>query len=97
MIGALPKQLVNALKVASTEIEKGSKRAESEVGGRGLQVSRAVTLLRAALSLIKRTFICVDVLDEDLDKHIFELLTSLHSASQASPDFQLYITRRPHI
>ena len=97
IIGTLTKQLVNALKVVPTGIEEAFERAECEVGGRGLQVSEAVKLLQAALPLIKRTFICIDALDECLDKHIFKLLTSLHAASQASPNIRLYITRRPHI
>ena len=30
---------------------------------------------------MKRTFICIDALDECPDKHISQLLTSLHTAS----------------
>ena len=97
MIGALIKQLVNALKFVPTEIEEAFKRAEREVGGRGLQVSEALKLLRVALAPVRRTFICIDALDECQDKHRFDLLTSLHSASQASPDVRLLITGRPHI
>ena len=58
MIGALTKQLVNALEVVPTEIEGAFKRAEGEVGGRGLRVSETIMLLRAALAPMKRTFIC---------------------------------------
>ena len=97
MIGALTKQLVNALKFVPTEIEEAFKRAELEVGGRGLQVSESVKLLRAALAPVKRTFICIDALDECPDKHLSQLLTSLHTVSQASPDARLFITGRPHI
>ena len=93
MIGALTKQLVNALKVVPTEIEEAFKRAECEVGGRGLQVSEMVKLLRAALAPVERTFICIDALDECPDKH----LSSLHTISQVSPGIQLFITGRPHI
>ena len=56
MIGALTKQLVNALKVVPTGIEEAFERAEREVGGRGLQVSEVVTLLQAAFAPMKRTF-----------------------------------------
>ena len=97
MIGALTKQLVNALQFVPTEIQEAFKRAEREVGGRGLQVSETVKLLRAALAPVKRIFICIDALDECPDKQRFELLTSLHTASQASPDVRLFITGRPHI
>ena len=97
MIGALTKQLVNASKMVPTEIDEAFERAEREVGGRGLKVSETVKLLQAALSPVKQTFICIDALDECPDKHISQLLTSLHTASQASPDTRLFITGRPHI
>lgn len=97
MIGALTKQVVNALGMVPTEIEKAFERAEREVGGRGLQVSEAVKLLQTALAPVKRTFICIDALDECPDKHVSLLLTSLHTISQASPDIRLFITGRPHI
>ena len=97
MIGALTKQLVNALEMVPTEIEGAFERAEREVGGRGLRVSETIKLLQAALAPMKRTFICIDALDECRDKHISRLLTSLHTASQASPDVRLLITGRPHI
>ena len=97
MIGALTKQLVNALKMAPTETEEAFERAEREVGGRGLRVSETVNLLQAALAPMKRTFICIDALDECPDKHISQLLASLHTASQTSPDVRILITGRPHI
>ena len=97
MIGALTKQLVNALKMAPTEIEEAFERAEREVGGRGLRVSDSVKLLHAALAPTKRTFICIDALDECLDKHLSQLLSSLHTVSQASPGVRLFITGRPYI
>ena len=80
-----------------TEIEEAFKRAATDVGGRGLQVSETVKLFRAALAPAKRAFICIDALDECPDKHISQLLTSLHTTSQASPDVRLFITGRPPI
>jgi len=97
MIGALTKQIVNALKMVPTEIEGAFGRAGREVGGRGLQVSESVKLLRAALAPVERTFICIDALDECPDKHIPQLLSSLHAVSQALPGLRLFITGRPHI
>ena len=97
MIGALTKQLVNALKMVPTEIEEAFERAEREVGGRGLQVSESVKLLREALASVKQTFVCIDALDECPEKHLPELLTSLHTVSQALPGVRLFITGRPHI
>jgi len=76
MIGALTKQLVDALKVVPTGIEKVFERAEHGVGGGGLQVLEATKLLQSAFALIKLTFICIIVLDECLDKQLFELVSS---------------------
>ena len=97
MIGALTRQIVNALEMVPTEIEEEFKRAEREVEGRGLRVSEVVKLLQAALALVERTFICIDALDECPDKHLPQLLSSLHTISQMLPGVQLFITGRPHV
>jgi len=97
MIGALTKQVVNALSMVPTEIKESFKRAEREVGGRGPQVVETVKLLERALASAKRTFICIDALDECSDKYLPQLLTSLHTVYQTSPGARLFITGRPHI
>ena len=97
MIGALTRQVVNALGMVPTEIEEAFEKAEREVEGRGLQASESVKLLQAALTPAKRTFICIDALDECPDKHRSHLLTALHTIRQESPGVQLFITGRPHI
>ena len=97
MIGALTRQIVNALKMVPTEIEEAFERAEYQVEGRGLRVPEVVKLLQAALAPLKRTFICIDALDECPDKHLSQLLSSLHTVSQMSSGVQLFITGRPHM
>jgi len=97
MLGALTKQVVNALRMVPPEIEEEFKRAGSEIGGRGLQVPETVKLLGRALSPVNRTFICIDALDECSDNHLSQLLTSLQAVSQTSPGVRLFITGRPHI
>jgi len=97
MIGALTKQVVNALEMVPTEIEEAFRTAEREVGGRGLQVSERAKLLRAALTSTRRTFICIDALDECSDKHLPQLLTSLRTISQESPGVRIFVTGRPHM
>ena len=97
MIGALTRQIVNALKMVPTEIEEAFERAEYQVEGRGLRVPEVVKLLQAALAPLKRTFICIDALDECPDKHLSQLLSSLHTVSQMSSSVQLFITGRPHM
>ena len=97
MVGALTKQVVNALKMVPPEIEEAFKRAEREVGGRGLRVPETVKLLGSALAPVNRTFICIDALDECSDEHLSQLLTSLQAVSQTSRGVRLFITGRPHI
>ena len=97
MVGALTKQVVNALKMVPPEIEEAFKRAEREVGGRGLRVPETVRLLGSALAPVRRTFICIDAIDECSDEHLSQLLTSLQTISQTSPGVRLFITGRPHI
>ena len=97
MIGAFTKQVVDALSMVPTEIEEAFKRAEREVGDRGLQAVESVKLLERALAPVKQTFICIDALDECSDKDLPQLLTSLHTLSQTSPGTRLFITGRPHI
>ena len=97
MVGALTRQLVNALRMVPPEIEEEFKRAGSEAESRGLRVSEAVKLLGRALAPVKRTFICIDALDECSDKHLSQLLSSLQTISQTAPGVRLFITGRPHI
>ena len=49
MIGALTRQIVDALKMVPTEIEEAFERAEHEVEGRGLRVPEIVKLLLGRL------------------------------------------------
>jgi len=97
MMGAITKQVVNALEMVPAEIEEAFRRAEREVGGRGLQVSERAKLLRAALTSMRRTFICIDALDECSDKHLPQLLTSLRTVCQESPGVRIFVTGRPHM
>jgi len=97
MMGAITKQVVNVLEIVPTEIEEAFGRAEREVGGRGVQVSERAKLLRAALTSMRWTFICIDALDECSDKHLPQLLTSLRTVSQESPGVRIFVTGRPHM
>ena len=97
MIGALTRQLVEALKMIPTEIEEALKSAKSEVEGEGLQVGEIVKILQAALAPVRQAFICIDALDECPGKHLSQFLTILHTISQASPGVRLFFTGRFYI
>jgi len=97
MVGALTKQLVNSLSIVPAEIQEAFGRAEHKVGGRGLRLAEAVKLLGSVLAPVKRTFICIDAIDECSDKHLPQLLDSLHTVSQMFQGIRFFITGRPHI
>jgi len=45
----------------------------------------------------KRTFICIDALDECMPGHQGKLLSSLYLILQKSPGIRIFVTGRPHI
>ena len=44
-----------------------------------------------------RAFICIDALDELQEKHLPNLLRSLHAISESYPGIRFFFTGRPHI
>ena len=97
ILGALIKQVVRGLGAIPTEINSAFQKAKGQVGGRGLRVPEALELLKAALAPLNRAFICIDALDELQEKHLPQLLRSLHTISQWLPAIRLFFTGRPHI
>ena len=97
MMGALTRQLVEALKMVPPEVEEALKDAKSKVEGEGLQVGDIVKILQAALAPVRGAFICIDALDECPGKHLSQFLTILHTISQASPGVRLFFTGRSYI
>jgi len=97
LLGALIKQIVRGSGVIPTEINSAFQKAKGQVGGRGLRVPEALELLKAALGPFDRAFICIDALDELLDKHLPQILPSLHTISQSVPAIRFFFTGRPHI
>ena len=97
VLGALIKQIVRGSGMIATEISSAFPKAKGQVGGRGLRALDAQELLKAALAPLSRAFICIDALDELLDKHLPQLLRSLHAISQSLPAIRFLFTGRPHI
>ena len=97
VLGALIKQVMRGLGAVPTEINSAFQKAKGHVGGRGLRVPEALELLKAALAPFDRAFICIDALDELQEKHLPQLLRSLHAISQSLPAIRLFFTGRPHI
>ena len=97
ILASLLKQVVCGLEVIPAEIDDDFKKAKQGSNGRGLSVSDVLKLLAAALKCNKRTFICIDALDECATEHRPEFLRSLHSIVRDSPNVRLSVTGRPHI
>ena len=66
------------------------------IGGRGPLLSDIVKMLQAA-SYKKRTFICIDALDECAAGDRAKFLNSLKQILQKSPGTRIFVTGRSHI
>ena len=91
------KQIIRGLEQIPTEIAAAFQRAKKQVGGRGPRIPEALELLKAAVAPWDRAFICIDALDEFLEKHLPKPLRSLHAISQSCPGIRFFFTGRPHI
>ena len=97
VLGAIIKQIVRAFGAIPTEVNSAFQKAKGQVGGRGLRVPEALELLKAALARLDRAFICIDALDELLEKHLPQILRSLHVIFQSLPGIRFFFRGRPHI
>ena len=96
MLGSLLRQLVSGLEGIPNAVVESFRNQKKVIGGRGLQVSGIVKMFRA-ITTTKRTFICVDALDECVPEHRMVILESLGQIVQGSMDTRIFITGRPHI
>jgi len=96
MLGALLKQLVTGLGEVPGEMVQAYEEQKNFIGGRRPQHSDIVEMLQTASSK-KRTFMCIDALDECVPEHRVKLLNSLNKILQKSPGTRIFVTGRPHI
>ena len=97
VLGALIKLIVRRSGAIPTEINSAFQKAKGQIGGRGLRVPEALELLKAVLAPFDRAFICIDALDELLERHLAQILRSLNTISQSLPAIRFFFTGRPHI
>ena len=69
---------------------------KNSIGGRRPRLPDIVKMLQT-LSSTKRTFICIDALDECVPEHRTKILDSLNKILQKSPATRIFVTGRPHI
>ena len=96
MLGALLKQVVSGLGEVPENIVQDYEDQKKVIGGRGPLLSDIVEMLQTTSSK-KRTFICIDALDECAAGDRVKLLNSLDRILQKSPDTRIFVTGRPHI
>ena len=96
MLGSLLKQLASGQEGIPGEVWQAYQNQKNAIGGRGPRLSDIVKMLQTTSSK-KRTFICIDALDECAAGHRVKLLDSLNQILQKSPGTRVFMTGRPHI
>ena len=96
MLGSLLRQLVSGLEGIPEAVVQSYRNQKKVIGGRRLQVSGILKIFQT-ITVTKRTFICVDALDECAPEHRVIVLESLRQILQGSPNTRLFMTGRPHI
>ena len=97
VLGSVLKQVVGALAEIPDEVQKAFEHAKRQVDGCGLRLSEILGLLIKVLPRLKRSFICIDALDELPLEHRPELWESLQCLVQHCPSTRLFLTGRPLI
>ena len=96
MLGSLLRQLVSGLDEIPEAVVRGFRNQKKVIGGRGLQVSGILKMFQT-ITATKRTFICIDALDECLPEHRVVILESLGQIVQGSLDTRVIMTGRSHV
>ena len=96
MMSALLKQVVAGFKTIPEEIMDAFQRHGKVIGGRTLQLPE-VTKLLGGLSSTRRTFFCLDALDECPTAERSKVLQALKGIIRMSPATRVFLTGRPHV
>ena len=96
MLGSLLRQLVSGQAEIPETIVQDFRKEKMSIGGRGLQVSGILKMFQT-IAAARRTFICVDGLDECVPEHRIVVLESLGQMLQGSPNTRLFMMGRPHV
>jgi len=96
MVGGILKQLASRGEVPE-DIQEAFQKAREDFGGRGLQLSDLVEVMKKVIKSLSRVFICIDALDESTPQHRRELLESLREIVRVSANTRIFLTGRPHI
>ena len=96
ILGSLLRQLVSGEGEIPEAITRDFRNDKRAIGGRGLQVSGIVKIFQT-ITTTRRTFICVDALDECVPEYRMVVLEALGQILQGSRNTRLFMTGRPHV
>lgn len=96
ILRSLLKQIVAGLERLPDGIREIFQAHGKVIGGRGPQMAEIIKMLQIVTSL-QPTFICVDALDECVEEHRPEILDSLRTVLEKSPNTRIFLTGRRHI
>ena len=96
ILGSLLKQLISGQGEIPEAIARDFRKDKMVIGGRRLQVPGILKMFQT-ITATRRTFICVDALDECVPEHRMVVLESLGQIQQGCPNTRLFVTARPHV
>ena len=96
VLGSLLKQIVGGLENIPAKILQAFQDQGKVIGGRKLGLGEIVEMLQD-ISASRRTFICIDALDECVAEYRGKLLDSLAQVLHKSPTTRVFLAGRLHI
>ena len=96
MLGAILNQLLERDGIPK-HVREAFRREKRGFGGRAIQLSGLVEILKTTITSLLKVFICIDGLDECLPKNRRELFESLLEIVRASSTTRVFLSGRPHI
>ena len=96
ILGSMLRQVVGGLNDVPQKVVEAFRDGERVIGGQALAPAEIVQFLQN-ISSSRRTYICIDALDEYPARHRARLLDSLNQIAQKSPGVRIFLTGRPHI
>jgi len=96
ILSSLLKQVVGGLENIPPKVTEAFKKQEKVIGGRKLELGEIVEMF-SDISSSRRTFICIDAVDECVAEYRGKLLESLKQMLRKSPDTRIFLAGRLHI
>ena len=96
MLGAVLNQLLARDGIPGL-VRQAFQKGKRGLGGRAVQLSDMVKMLKRTITLLPKVFICIDGLDECLPRNRQELLEALQDIVWASLTSRVFLSGRPHV